>query len=87
MPAVFQKVMDYTLVELKNTHCFHDDTIVVSRGFEHLKLVYQWLKKPHEDNFRINLPRRRFTKTDIKWLGHTISESGISQKNNKSWPI
>ena len=32
MPAAFQKVMDYTLVGLQNTHCFLDDIIVVSRG-------------------------------------------------------
>ena len=38
MPAAFQKVMEYTLVGLKNTHSFLDDIIVVSRGSkeEHL---------------------------------------------------
>ena len=46
MPAALQKVMDYTLVELQNTHCFLDDIIVVSRGSkeEHLKLVYRYKK-------------------------------------------
>ena len=29
MPAAFQKVMDYTLVGLKNTYCFLDDIIVI----------------------------------------------------------
>ena len=32
MPAAFQKVMDYTLVGLNNTHCFSDNIIIVSRG-------------------------------------------------------
>ena len=47
MPAAFQKVMDYTLVGLKNTHSFFDDIIKVSRGSkeDHLKLVYKSLKK------------------------------------------
>ena len=47
MPAAFQKVMDYTLVGLKNTHCFLDDIIIVSRGSkeDHLKLVYKCFKK------------------------------------------
>ena len=47
MPVAFQKVMDYTLVELQITHCFLDDIIIVSRGSkeEHLKLVYKSLKK------------------------------------------
>ena len=46
MPAAFQKVMDYTLVGLQNTHCFLDDINIVSRGSkeEHLKLVYKCLK-------------------------------------------
>ena len=41
MPAAVQKVVDYTLVELKNRHFFHDDIIIVSRGprDDHLKLV------------------------------------------------
>ena len=39
MSAAFQKVMDYTLVVLENTHCFVDENIVVSRGLkeDHLK--------------------------------------------------
>ena len=32
MPASFQKVMDYALFGLDNTHCFLDDIIVVIRG-------------------------------------------------------
>ena len=41
MPAAFQKVIDYTLVGLNNTHCFLDDIMIVSRGSkeEYLKLV------------------------------------------------
>ena len=49
MPAAFQRVLDYTLVEhdKDNTHCSLDDIIVVSRGTkeDHLKLVYKCLKK------------------------------------------
>ena len=40
-PLAFQKVMDNTLVELENTHCFLDHIVVVSRGSteDHLKIV------------------------------------------------
>ena len=46
MPTAFQKVMDYTLIGLKNTHCFLDDIIIVIRGSkeDHLKLVHKFLK-------------------------------------------
>ena len=51
IPQVFQKVEDNTLVRLKNTHCFIDDIIIISRGSkeDHLKLVYKCLKKLDED--------------------------------------
>ena len=32
MPAEFQKAMDYNLIGLKNTYCFLDDILIVSRG-------------------------------------------------------
>ena len=79
MPAAFQKVMDYTLVGLQNTHCFLDDIIIVSRGSkeEHLKLVYKCLKKVDQDNLRINLSKCHFAKTEIEWSGHKFTQSGI----------
>ena len=32
MPAELQKAMDFTLIGLKNTYCFLDDKLIVSRG-------------------------------------------------------
>ena len=89
MPAAFQKVMDYTLVGLQNTYCFLDDIIVVSRGSkdDHLKLVYKCLKKLDEDNLRINLPKCHFAKTEIEWLGHKFSQSGIAPLESKTAAI
>ena len=89
MPAAFQKVMDYTLVRLQNTYCFLDDIIVVSRGSkdDHLKLIYKCLKKLDEDNLRINLPKCHFAKTEIEWLGHKFSQSGIAPLESKTAAI
>ena len=89
MPAAFQKVMDYTLVGLKNTHCFLDDMIIVSRGSkeDHLKLVYKCLKKLDDDNLRINIPQCHFAKTEIEWLGHRFTQSGIAPLESKTAAI
>ena len=89
MPAAFQKVMDYTLVGLQNTYCFLEDIIVVSRGSkeDHLKLVYKCLKKLDEDNLRIKLPKCHFAKTEIEWLGHKFSQSGIAPLESKTAAI
>ena len=80
MPAAFQKAMHYTLVGLQNTNCFLDDIIVVSRGSkeENLILVYKCSKKIDEDNLSINLPKVYFAKTEIEWLGHNFTQSGIA---------
>ena len=89
MPAAFQKAMDFTLVGLQNTYCFLDDIIVVSRGSkeEHLKLAYTFLKKLDEDNLRINLPKCHFAKTEIEWLGHEFTRSGIALLESKTAAI
>ena len=89
MPAAFQKVMDYTLVGLKNTHCFLDDIIIVSRGSkeDHLKLVYKCFKKMDDYNLRINLPKCHFAKTEIEWLGHRFTQSGIAPIDSKTAAI
>ena len=89
MPAAFQKVMDYTLVGLQNTYCFLDDFIVVSRDSkeDHLKIVYKCLKKLGEGNIRKNLPKCHFAKTEIEWLGHKFSQSGIAPFESKTAAI
>ena len=78
MPAALQKVMDYTIVGLSNTHCFLDDIIIVSRGSkgDQLKLVYKCLKKLDDDNLRINLLKCHFTRTKIEWLGQNFTSLG-----------
>ena len=89
MPAAFQKVMGYTLVGQKNTNCFLDDIIVVSRGSkeDQLKSAFKCLKKLDEDNLRINLPKCHFAKTAIEWLGHKFTQSGIAPLATKTLAI
>ena len=89
MPAAFQKVMDYTLVGLKNTHCFLNDIIKVNLGSkeDHLKLVYNCLKILDDHNLRINLPKCHFAKTEIEWLGHKFTQSGVAPLESKTAAI
>ena len=89
MPAEFQKAMDYTLIGLKNTFCFLDDILIVSKGSEddHLQLVLDCLKKLDPHNLRINLPKCHFAKQKISWLGYNITQSGISPLESKTSSI
>ena len=58
MPAEFQKAMDYTLIGLKNTFCFLDDVLIVSKGsLEELKCyVMNCIKQLDDENHKISLP-------------------------------
>ena len=89
MPAEFQKARDYTLIGLKNTLCFLDDILIVSKGTEedHFKLVLDCLKKLEADNLRINLLKCHFAKQEISSLGYNITQSGISPLETKTSSI
>ena len=86
MPAEFQKVIDCTLAGLDNTLCFLDDILNVSRvGTEkHLDLVRKCLIKLDQENLRIYLAKFHFAKEKIEWLGHNITQSGITPLSNKT---
>ena len=71
--------MDYTLNGLKNTYCFLDDILIVSKGSEgeHKYYVLNCLNWLDEETLWINLPNSHFYKLEMNWLGYQISQSGI----------
>ena len=85
-PAEFQKAIDCTLAGLTNTLCFLDDILIVSRGRieDHLDLVRKCLIKLDQENLRINLGKCHFAKDKIEWLGHSITQTGITPLSNKT---
>ena len=89
MATEFQKSIDYTLIGLKNTYCFLDNILIVSKGSleEHKSYVMNCLKRLDDENLRINLPKCHFGKLEIDWLVYHISQSGISPLENKRAPI
>ena len=79
MPVEFQKAMDYTLIGLKNTYCFLDDILVVSKGSmeDHKRYIMSCLRRLGDVNLRINSPKCHFAKLEIDWLGYHFSQSDI----------
>ena len=57
MPAEFQKAMDRTINNAKNTFCFLDDILIVLKGSEqeHEKLIMNVLKKLDKKNLALKL--------------------------------
>ena len=86
MPAEFQKAIDCTLAGPNNTFCFLDDILIVSRGGieQHLNLVRKCLIKSDQENLRINLAKCHFATDKIEWLGHSITQTGITPLSNKT---
>ena len=89
MPAEFQKAMDRTLNHSKNTFCFLDDILIVSKGseIEHEKLIIDVLSKLDKENLSLKLVKCEFFKTEVNWLGHKLSESGVTPKITKTEAI
>ena len=89
MPAEFQKAMDYTIIGLKNTFCFLDDILIVSKCSEedHFNLIVNCLEKLEADNPRINFPKCHFAKQEISWLGYNITQSLTSPLETKNSAI
>ena len=86
MPAEFH---GYTLIGLKKTFCFSDDTLIVSKVSEEdqFKIVTNCPKKIDPDNLRIDLPKCHFAKQEISWLGYNIPQTGISPLESKTSAI
>ena len=80
MPEAFQKVMDYNLVALNNTHCFLDDIIIVSRGAkeDNVNSVYKCLTNV------CYLHKYQFAKTQIEGLRNKFFQSGISPPESQT---
>ena len=86
MPAEFQKAMDRTINHAKNTFCFLDDILIVSKGseIEHANLVEAVLKKLDAENLALKLSKCEFFKQEVNWLGHHLSEEGVRPKITKT---
>ena len=86
MPAEFQKAMDRTINHAKNTFCFLDDILIVSKGseIEHGNLVGAVLKKLDAENLALKLSKCEFFKQEVNVLGHHLSEAGVRPKITKT---
>lgn len=93
-PATFQGAMNATLVPRLRRFVivFFDDILVYSWTYEehlsHLAKVFEWLSA---DQWKIKLSKCQFTQRSVAYLGHIISEKGLSTDPAKiqaimDWP-
>ena len=93
-PATFQRLMESCLGELHLNWCsiYLDDIIVFSRTPEEdihrLRAVFEKLKAA---GLKLKPSKCDFFKKEIKYLGHVVSEQGVSTDPDKikavtEWP-
>ena len=89
MPATFQKTINKTLGGISSLFAFLDDILVITKGSirDHEKELDKILKKLNNEGIAINLQKAEVAKTNIEWLGFTITPSGITPLITKTEAI
>ena len=89
MPAEFQKAMDRYINHAKNTFCFLDDILIVSKEkeIEHGNLVEAVLRILDVENLALKKSKCEVLKQEVNWFGHHLSEAGVRPKFTKTEAI
>ena len=93
MPPVVQKIMDQTLINVRNTFAFIDDIVTGGTKEQHMTKVDEVLKVLDEAGIRLKLEKCKFAQEKTEWVGYKLSESGrkpiddkIQAKSNRLRP-
>ena len=93
-PATFQRLMDCVLAGLHWQSClvYLDDVIILGRSFpEHLNNLRAVFDRLREAGLKLKTSKCNFCQKEVVFLGHIVSEEGISTDPAKvqaitSWP-
>ena len=83
-PSSFSRLMDKVLLDVPNTVTFVDDILVHSRSFDaHLNNLEQVFARLSRAGLKLNLTKCMIARTEVPYLGHTLSAKGISPGKDK----
>ena len=93
-PATFQCLVDLVLAGLQWLHClvFLDDVIILGRTYpEHFNNLRDVFECIRDADLKLKLPKCSFLKKKVEYLGHIVSEDGVSVDPKKiekvsTWP-
>ncbi|MCG7878981.1 MAG: retroviral-like aspartic protease family protein, partial [Candidatus Thiodiazotropha taylori] len=93
-PAVFQRLMERVLTGLTHVTLliYLDDIIVYGKTFQvHIRNLEEVFKRLREANLKLKPDKCVFFQKQVSFLGHTISENGLSTSPEKvkavqEWP-
>ena len=86
-PSTFQRLVDNILrenVSKKECMVYMDDIIVFSNGLEeHIKNLRSVLNKLKSARLKVQLDKCEFLRKEVEFLGHIVSENGVSPNHDK----
>lgn len=93
-PATFQRVMERTVGDMNflEVLVYLDDLIVFGRTIdEHEERLLKVLDRLSDEGLKISLDKCQFGRTSVNYVGHIVSQDGISTDPSKieavvSWP-
>ena len=94
-PAKFQRLMERCMGDMHLQECliFLDDILIFSSTFEeHLERMESVFKRLDQHNLKLKPSKCEFFKKSVTYLGHLISDQGISTDPKKvqavkEWPV
>ena len=94
-PATFQRLMERCMGELNLKECliFLDDILIFSETFEeHLERINAVFTRLQQSGLKLKPSKCEFFKTNVKYLGHVVSQTGIETDPDKlaaltTWPV
>lgn len=85
-PPTFQRYIDETFkgIQGKAVFTFIDDLIIAADTLdEHAEKLEQVFDRLRQSNLQINVDKCEFLKSEVRYLGHTLSEAGIKPDPRK----
>ncbi|XP_029675231.1 uncharacterized protein LOC115242830 [Formica exsecta] len=85
-PATFQRLMNSILTGMQGLKClvYLDDIVIYGASLEdHKKRLKEVLQRLRENNLKLQPDKCEFLRKEVIYLGHIISENGISPDPSK----
>jgi len=85
-PATFQRLMNSVLTGIQGLKClvYLDDIVIYGSSLEeHNKRLKEILQKLRKSNLKLQPDKCEFLRKEVVYLGHIISENGISPDPSK----
>lgn len=77
--SIFQQVMDQILEGLEYVYCYLDDVLIAGKDFDDCKRkLFLVLERLNNANIKVNLDKCKFFVSQLDYLGHILSDKGLS---------